>query len=171
MATMKPDASWTWSDTIKAPPPQPTPATASPGGWIFGPPVGPFTGVYRLSLACVPSQAFDKPYFTYAVQEFNVTASASAASPKRHKTDGIDDVPDPGQLDLSTSAIATSFGFAGLMILLLLLATRLIDSTLESNWETLRRWRLVRLLERHDPDAGFGQRPRVTSHSWPRRPS
>jgi hypothetical protein len=159
MATMKPDGSWTWSDTIKAPPPEPTPATAPPGGGIFGPALGPFTGVYRLSLACVPSQAFDKPYFTYDVQEFTVTTSATVTPQEVHKSDGIDDVPDPGQLDLSMSAIATSFGFAGLMILLLLLATRLIDSTLENNWETLRRWKLFRLLARNDPDAGFWSTP------------
>ncbi len=159
MATMKPGGSWTWSDTIKAPPPEQTPATAPPGGGIFGPPLGSFTGVYRLSLACVPSAAFGQPYFTYAVQEFNVTASASATPQGLHKSDGIDDVPDPGQLDLSTSAMATSFGFAGLMVLLLLLATRLIDSTLENNWETLRRSKLIRHLERSDPDAGYWSTP------------
>jgi len=159
MATMKPDGSWTWSETMTAPPPPPTPTTDSSGRRGFGSSVGPVPGVYRLSLACVSSKAFDKPYFTYAVQEFTVTASASTTPQVVPKSDGINDVPNPGQLDLSASAIATSFGFAGLMILLLLLATRLIDSTLESNWERLRRWKLISLVARNDPDTGFWSTP------------
>ena len=61
--------------------------------------------------------------------------------------DGIETVPDPGQLDLSVKAIATTFGFAGIMLLLALLASELINATLERNWEEIRKWPGIRFVD------------------------
>ena len=79
------------------------------------------------------------------------------------RVDGVVEVPDPGQLDLSARALATSFGFAGLMLLLALVASDLLNATLDANWETVRRWPVIRTVDRaahRSAEPPMGLRPR-----------